>query len=253
LSDPPEYALRVSARARRVRLVMSVDRGLEVVVPRGFDRRRIPEVLESRRVWIARAAARAAEKRRRLQIEPPRLPERIVLAALGEEWQVHYVAAATPTTPSSSRRAPGAAARERSRGLLVVSGGIDDPSAGKEALCRWLRRKARAELVPRLAELARQYGFDHGQVTVRQQQTRWASCSRRKTISLNARLLFLDPEVVDHVLLHELCHTREMNHSQRFWALLDACDPGCRAHRTRLRRASSSLPTWLDHELSLGQ
>ncbi len=241
--------MRVSARARRVRLVMTVERGLEVVVPQDFDHRRLPEVLESRRAWIARTASRMEDRRRRLQIEPPRLPEKILLAAIDEEWDVEYVPA-VPAPAGSGCRACRAAARERPRGLLVVSGGIEDPSAGKDALCRWLSRKARTALGPRLDLLARRHGFDYGSVAVRQQRTRWASCSRRKTISLNARLLFLSPEVVDHVLLHELCHTREMNHSPRFWALLEACDPGWRDHRARLRAASSSLPTWLDYEPS---
>jgi len=251
--DLPEYSVRVSARARRVRLVMSSERGLEVVVPRGFDRRMIPGLLESRRVWIARAAARVAvraeNKRLRLQADPPRLPKRIVLPALEEEWDVEYVERAASAGSAFSRRTPGVVARERSRGLLVVSGDIDEPSAAKAALCRWLVRKARARLLPRLAELARRHALEYERAAVRQQRTRWASCSRRGTISLNARLLFLTPEVVDHVMLHELCHTREMNHSPRFWTLLEACDPDWRAHRGRLRDAGAALPTWLDHEL----
>jgi predicted metal-dependent hydrolase len=66
---------------------------------------------------------------------------------------------------------------------------------------------------------------------------------------LNARLLFLRPEVVDYVLLHELCHTVEMNHSPRFWTLLGYHDPECRVHRKLLRSAGESVPTWLDHEV----
>lgn len=246
----PEYSLRVSARARRVRLVMSPERGLEVVVPRGFDRRMIPGLIEKKKAWIERATARVEEKRRRLEIDPPRLPERIVLAALNEEWVVEYVTAPEPAEAAPVRRASGAVARERSPGRLVVVCGVGDPSAGKEALCRWLSRKARAQLVPRLAELAHQHGFVYARAIVRQQRSRWASCSHRRTISLNARLLFLAPEVVDHVLLHELCHTREMNHSPRFWALLEACDPGYRAHRRRLRDRGKTLPTWLEHDVS---
>lgn len=250
--DLPEYSVRVSARARRVRFVMTAERGLEVVVPRGFDRRMIPGLLQSRRLLIARAAARVAvraeNKRLRLQADPPRLPKRIVLPALEEEWDVEYVGAAASDGSVFPRRVPGVVVRERAPGLLVVKGDIDEPSAAKAALCRWLVRKARAGLLPRLAELALRHALEYERAVVRQQRTRWASCSRRRTISLNARLLFLTPEVVDHVLLHELCHTREMNHSPRFWALLEVCDPDWRAHRGRLREAGRALPTWLDHE-----
>ncbi|OFW61022.1 MAG: hypothetical protein A2133_04420 [Actinobacteria bacterium RBG_16_64_13] len=240
-AGPPEYSVRVSARARRVRLVMNVDRGLEVVIPRRFDRRRIPELVEGKRDWIEKASARMEERRRRLEAEPPRLPGPIALPAVGEEWEVEY----RPGRPGAA----GATVRERSGGRLTLTGDLDDPVGCQEALCRWLVRTAKRTLVPRLEELARQHRLEYGRVSVRQQRTRWGSCSRRKTISLNARLLFLPPAVVDYVLLHELCHTVEMNHSPRFWTLLGYRDHDCRVHRKVLRKAGEALPTWLDHEV----
>jgi predicted metal-dependent hydrolase len=223
---------------------MSVDRGLEVVIPRGFDRRKIRGLLEEKRAWIERTAARMDARRRHLEAEPPRLPERIVLPAVDEEWTVEYRSAASRSAGSNS-----AVARERPGRRLVVTGDPDDSVAYREALCRWLSRRARAALVPRLAELALRHRLEYGRVSVRQQRTRWGSCSRRKTVSLNARLLFLPPDLVDYVLLHELCHTVEMNHSPRFWTLLGYHEPGCRAHRKLLRRAGEAVPTWLDQEV----
>jgi predicted metal-dependent hydrolase len=246
---------------------MSADRGLEVVVPRGFDQRKVPELVAGRRAWIARAGARVEESRRRLREEPPRLPDRIVLPAVGEEWEVEYrprpvpacgpapsapgVASPASAVPALRAGCPRAVARERADGhlSLTITGDCDDATACREALYGWVRRRARMVLMPRLAEVARLHGFEYGRVTVRCQRTRWASCSRRKAISLNARLLFLPPEVVDYVLLHELCHTLEMNHSPRFWALLESHDPQWRAHKKLLRTAGMALPTWLDHEL----
>ncbi len=69
------------------------------------------------------------------------------------------------------------------------------------------------------------------------------------TISINARLLFLPSPVVDYVLLHELSHTVELNHSARFWALVEAHDPSYLHIKKELRRAGASLPAWLDHEI----
>lgn len=237
----PYYSVRVSGRARRVRLVVTEDRGLEVVVPRRFDRRMIPGILQRRSRWIERATTGVEARRRRLELEPPRLPDRIVLPAIAEEWGVEY--------RSGPGSVVGAIARERPGRDLVVTGDIDDSNACKEALCRWLRRRAERTLVPHLEELGRAHGLMYGRVSVRQQRSRWGSCSRRKTISLNARLLFLPPATVDYVLLHELCHTVEMNHSSRFWALLECHDPECRTHQKLLRRAGDSMPTWLDHEV----
>jgi predicted metal-dependent hydrolase len=218
---------------------MRADRGLEVVIPRGFGRRHIPALLESKRGWIERAAARVQARQRRLEHEPAGLPERIVLPALAEEWEVDYSGGGAPA---------GAVVRERS-GRLVVTGDADDFDACRRALCRWLGRRARRTLLPRLAVLSYQNQFPYERATVRQQRTRWGSCSRKKTISLNARLLLLPPAVVDYVLIHELCHTSEMNHSPRFWALVEAHDPEFRAHKKVLRQSAKELPRWLDHEM----
>ena len=88
----------------------------------------------------------------------------------------------------------------------------------------WLAR-ARRELVPRVGELAHQHGLRVLRVSIRQQRSRWGSCSRRGSISLNWRLAHAPPLVRDYVILHELMHLREMNHSKRFWAHVDAACP----------------------------
>ncbi len=83
-----------------------------------------------------------------------------------------------------------------------------------------------------------------GRVSIRQQRTRWGSCSRGNSISLNAKLLFLPPELVEYVLLHELCHTRAMDHSARFWAIVAEHDPGFERHRRALKDAGRFVPPW---------
>jgi predicted metal-dependent hydrolase len=234
-----DFSVRVGPRARRVRLVMSGHDGLIVVVPRGFDRGRVPAIIEANKAWIERARRRVAAQRRLVPAQPSRLPERIVLSATDEEWQVQY------------RHAPDAkgvgvwASPEELR--LVVRGRVEDAEACRDALSRWLARRARAALVPRLSRLAADNGLWFDRVTIRHQRSRWGSCSRRGTISLNARLLFFSPDLVDYVLLHELCHTVEMNHSPRFWRVLEEHCPGSAGHRRRLRSAREFVPYWLDH------
>jgi predicted metal-dependent hydrolase len=76
-------------------------------------------------------------------------------------------------------------------------------------------------------------------------RARWGSCSRERVISLNARLLLLSPPLVDYVLVHELCHTRELNHSRKFWRLVALHCPGYLRLRADLRRAGTLLPAWV--------
>ena len=78
-------------------------------------------------------------------------------------------------------------------------------------------------LPPRLEALAKKHGFRYSRCSVRDVQSRWGSCTSRGSINLNIRLVLLPDRLIDYVLLHELCHTVEMNHSERFWALLDKC------------------------------
>ena len=100
---------------------------------------------------------------------------------------------------------------------MLVSGRVLNAEQVRESLRLYLIRKAEQAVVPQLVSLAAELGFRIGRVSVRFQRGRWGSCSRARDISLNAQLLFLRPEEVRYVLIHELCHTREMNHSTRFW------------------------------------
>jgi predicted metal-dependent hydrolase len=136
--------------------------------------------------------------------------------------------------------------RERSGRLLIVSGDVGDAGACRAALRRWLARKARTTIAARLKVLAYEQGFKTGPVSVRAQRTRWASCSRRGAISLNVKLLFLPPDLVDYVLLHELCHTVRMDHSAAFWALMKEHDPECITKGRLLKEAHHHVPPWFD-------
>jgi predicted metal-dependent hydrolase len=235
------YRIRVSSRAKRVRLVMTLD-GLEVVIPPGFDQHRIPEVVDDKRAWIERAAAKLGSRRKRQELDARSLPEIVVLPAVSERWLVEY----RPTKAAGRSRA---AVRERPGWRLLVAGDPTDPEAYRQALCRWLRRRAKRELPLRLARLARSSGLGYEGVSIRQQRTRWGSCSRQGSISLNAKLLLLPASAVDYVLLHELCHTVEMNHSERFWMLVEEHDPDYREHRRLMKTAAKGLPGWMDHQL----
>ena len=230
-----EYRLRESARARHVRLRVTPQHGLEVVVPTGYNPARVPGVLERKQAWIRAALERAEAERQRSGLAGIwRLPEAIELAALGQMWQVS----------AQETEIRGAAVREIGPGQLLLHGRITDERAARTALTRWLARQAHAHLPPRLAELSEELGFVFRRVYIKHQRTRWGSCSHHKAISLNAKLLFLDPALVRYVMIHELCHLMEMNHSPRFWSLVRRHHADFRAHDRLLRKGWQSVPHW---------
>ena len=96
--------------------------------------------------------------------------------------------------------------------------------------------KARKKLTSRLHYLAEKHGFTYNKVTIRNQKTRWGSCSHKNNISLNMKLVLLPDEMVDYVILHELVHTRIHNHSKKFWSELDKYVGDGKATAKRLRR-----------------
>ena len=105
----------------------------------------------------------------------------------------------------------------------------------KEAALKALRTQSKAYLTRRLEALATEYGFHYQTVRFSNAGTRWGSCSTSGTISLNIWLMQLPFTLIDYVLIHELCHTRHMNHSAEFWGLVESILPDYRARRTALK------------------
>ena len=233
----PPYTVRSSPRARRVSLRITPAGELEVVVPQGFDPRRVPAIIRDKAEWVARQMARAAERRAAWHAQAP-LPREIPLRAIGARWSVAYVAAAGTRLSLA----------ERPTGRLEMRGAVDDVAACRRLLRRWLAAQARTHLPPWLERLAAEHALSYERVALRAQRTRWGSCSSRGTISLNVALLFLPEDLVRAVLLHELCHTEELNHSPAFWRRLAALDPAWRASRDALRTAWRLVPHWVQEE-----
>jgi predicted metal-dependent hydrolase len=119
------------------------------------------------------------------------------------------------------------------------------PSALRPLVERWYRRKAARELPAMLMRLARAHDISVARVSVRDQRSRWGACSSRGTITLNWRLIQVPNFVREYVLLHELMHRRELNHSRRFWRLVAACCPRHLEARGWLKREGKLL--WPDH------
>lgn len=233
-----DYLVRVSARARQVRLQVSPGKGLIVVVPRHFEPARIPLLLEKKREWIEGHLRRfAALSGARETASADILPDVIELPSLGEFWQICYNQTHTASVGTFSE-APG---------VLEVYGAVHNKPACRQALINWLRLRTREQLCSLLSSLAAEHGFTFRESVVRGQKTRWGSCSSNKTISLSYKLLFLERDWVRCVLLHELCHTVFMDHSANFRRLLNRLEPRCPQIDKEMREAWRLVPAWADN------
>src|SRR3954452_8548397 len=211
-----EYTLRRSSRARRVRVSVESDGAVLVTVPRRAPARAPDEAVRELAPWIARrrrALARAQAEVARTPGTVPYLGRELLLAPQPGRTRVH----------------------RRGDTLLVPAGRYE------EALERWYRRAARAEIAPRLDAAVARAGTSYKGLTIRSQRTRWASCSSNGAMSFNWRLLLAPVAVLDYVIEHEVCHLDVMDHSPRFWALLESRVPDWREHAEWLRRYGATL------------
>ena len=114
------------------------------------------------------------------------------------------------------------------------------PPFSEEAL-EALVRQAREIIPKRVAYYAPLVGVTAGRITIRRQHSRWGSCSARGNLNFNCLLVLTPPEVLDYVVVHELCHRKEMNHSARFWAEVERVLPGWKNQRDWLKEQGGAL------------
>lgn len=223
--------MRRSDRARRLALRVHLDGKVEVVAPRGVPEALVRSFVERHRDWVARKLESRARRSPGLPFPPPALD----LPALGERYALHL--AGGRGRPRVTRAAPG---------LLALSGRWESSGVeGRVAMLRWLLDHARESLTPRLLALAEEGGFRFRALQVRRQRTRWGSCSSRGVISLNVCGVFQSPEVLRYLMIHELVHTRHMNHSPAYWrAVAEHCEDWQRLDQ-ELTRGWQRVPAWI--------
>ncbi len=227
----PEVAWRVRASERARRLAVRVLPGgfVEIVVPRGTRPRAVEQFVSRHRRWIERTLD---QYRPAGSAASSQLPERLHFAATGRSYDLRY---------AGGTGAPKLALGEHA---ITITGAADRPARLRHALQRFTMREAHVALGPWLAQLSAETGLRFARIQIRRQRTRWGSCSHSGTISLNACLMFQPPPVVNYLLVHELAHTRHMNHSRRFWRLVEQCEPNWRELDAALARGWREVPAW---------
>jgi predicted metal-dependent hydrolase len=223
-SDP--FAVRVSARARRLTARVHIGGRVEIVVPVGVNARAVREFVQRFTPWIDRKVAAM----QCFAGPAAAVPRSIEFAYTGERFEVQWQEAARRELALLGER------------LTLQAADADQARA---RLRVWLKQAAHERLAPALLQLARELKYPVERVVIRSQRTRWGSCSTRGTVSLNCSLVFLRPEVVRYLFVHELAHTRHMNHSASFWRLVESLEPDYRRLDRELLAGWRTVPPWV--------
>ncbi len=216
----------VRSRRRTVRIRVAAADRLEVAAPVGLADAELARLLEGRKAWIARQLAKLAA----MAASP-------LNAAVEPGAEVLYLGRPRRLTVLQGSTARAAVTLEAKRLFVQLPAG---PAAGREAaltaaLRRWYAEQARAVLTERTTYWAGVLCVGPQRIFIREQKSRWGSCSSRGNLSYNWRAVMAPPAVVDYLVIHELCHMKEPNHSAAFWALVGQADPLYKEHRKWLR------------------
>lgn len=228
----PGFSVRKSKRAKRLSIKVYPRGRVEVVVPNRTSARTVKSFVEENAEWIDRARDSFAEQ---YTPESFALPNIVQLPAVERTAIVRY----RPEAEARSVRL------RFSNGILKLYGNTASDKDCIDAIRRWLSGIARKEFEPRLSALSAVTGMSYEKMHIRMQRTCWGSRSSSGTISLNLCLLFVSPELLRYLMIHELCHGRHMNHSKRFWRMVGQYEPRYRLLDKQLGEAWKTVPAWL--------
>jgi predicted metal-dependent hydrolase len=220
------YTLR---RAKRRTIGLSIDhRGLTVGAPSRATLRDIEALILKHQAWVV---AKLDDWRNRRQVEPLQVVDGLRLPYLGGELEVRLL----PLVGGRSRSiwADGTLS-------LCLKPGAD----ARLALEKALRARALEDFAARLEAFTARLGVATPPLALSAARTRWGSCSSKSGIRLNWRLLHFPASVIDYVVAHEVAHLRQMNHSPRFWAVVESLYPDYRAAREELKLRAALCPAW---------
>ena len=202
-------------RARRYILRLRTDGTLRLTIPRSSSPTVGRQFVERQSAWLERQFTRLAAR----EVRPT-------------SWHIGSQILFRGVEVAIEADGDGGGIRFGGETLRVVDLSADQ----RPIISKYLLKLAARELPPRVAELATLHQLTVHRVTVRNQRSRWGSCSRRATISLNWRLIQAPEFVRDYIILHELMHLRQMNHSVRFWREVERVFPGYEAAERWIRQ-----------------
>jgi len=206
------YTLKYSLKAKYLRLQIKNKGELEVVLPRGYNLSDAVNFIKKKSEWINK------------HLKKNEIYDNRYLF-LGDEIKIEQNYDLFIKRHKLSFL----------KNVLSFTSPAGATETKEELYENWLKKTAKKSLVERVHNIAEKYHFQVGRISIRSQKTRWGSCSSKGNLSFNYNLLRFGKEIVDYVIIHELCHIKEMNHSEKFWKLVEKFCPDYRRYRKELK------------------
>lgn len=216
-----DFIHRTNPRSKSLRLTIDPNGQVIVTTHPLFPRWLIAPFVHKNAAWIEKNKTKVSQRRQ---------PHPSKLSIFGKEYEKSVV--------YSSELPVGVTIQKKTVIINTVKGSPGKPSLSdaENYLERFLKQTAEKYIVPRTHQLAKNMGITFGRITLRQQKTRWGSCSSQGNLNFNWQLVHYQPEIIDYVIVHELAHRQQMNHSRKFWDIVRQYDPAFEQHRGWLRR-----------------
>jgi len=232
ISWPPPYILRISHRAKNLRLEITQRKGLELIVPKNVSEKVALKFLEKNRAWIEKNKAYLKENVE--SDESFSIPDKIHLPAIEKSWEV--------THDSFSKKRISMKIFDKK---IFLTGKQIAERTFRKLMLGFLKKVADKHLREKLHFLSEEYDLMFNRVGFRLQKSRWGSCSEDKNISLNLLLLFMPRLMAEYIMIHELCHLEYHDHSKAFWQRVASIMPDYKMHKRMLNHYEMYLPVWL--------
>ena len=223
---------RKSRRAKQVIFRVNPLKDIEVVVPKGVSKYQLDKIIleRSKSIWFKKAVSQLTKYREQLT------PDTIKLGCSKEKCMVSYETTVANSEPHIL---------ETGNNRIQITTNSNDAMCHIDLLHKWLQVKAENVLVPLVRNISLSTNISVNKVKIKFQKNSWGTCSERKNINLNRNLLFLPENLVEYVILHELCHIKFLNHSLEFWELLETYVPDWKIAKEELKyKGGILIPAW---------
>jgi hypothetical protein len=221
------YTVKRSFRAKYVRLEVREETGLTVVIPKSYKMAQLPDLLRERRQWILGKLATYGQVK--LVSAQKEVKSGDTIPYLGRDLEL---------VKQQDHREADSVKLEQKRLVVTLKSAN---SRLNLVLEWWYRRQAEKLIRKRANELCARLGVTYGQLSIRGAKTRWGSCSQKGNLNFNWKLMMAPEPVIGYVIIHELAHLKEMNHTKKFWKLVTKHCPRWRKHRRWLKDHEAEL------------